>query len=207
MKEDHYILTLNKDLVDVGFYYAALLPMSASPSEDYGSYAWYAGPDRWEQQIPEINVPLKLSMKKNYSYDVRGGSWYFYVISDKFLSAISDLKTSFKQIIPIECVEVNKRKLSGEKLYAAVPRKFFEKEVLVSGGGILKIDPNFDYDLFDVKDVDIHIATLICTEKARAALIAAGISTISFIPISQVKYPNPIKSYDALNSCNDYMPV
>lgn len=208
MTNRHYILTLNRDVNSyVGYYYAELLPVSSESNKNLGTYSWYAGPKRWTQQIPDIAARLQLIEKEFYSYDVRSGSKYFYVISERFRAAVSSLKTSFKQVVPIDCIVAKNEVLKDQKLYAAIPRKFFESECIVANTGFLTIKPNFDYDLFDVKDVPIHVATLICTERCKSALIDAGISGLDFIPTDEVEYPRPLKSYEFNTPDSDYIPV
>ena len=208
MTNRHYILTLNKNVnPDIGYYDVELIPLSSDANEDFGRYVWYAGPKRWNQQIPDITSPLKLLEQKDYKFDVRSGSKYFYIINNRFRYAVSHLKTSFKQILPIERVVLKNKILENREFYAAIPRKFFESECLLEGNGSLAIKPEFDYDLFDIKDVPIHVATLICSEKCKSVLVDSGISSLNFIPVDEIKYPQSIKSYAFNSSDVCYIPV
>ena len=147
------------------------------------------------------------NVKPDYKFDVRSGSKYFYIINNRFRYAVSHLKTSFKQILPIERVVLKNKILENREFYAAIPRKFFESECLLEGNGSLAIKPEFDYDLFDIKDVPIHVATLICSEKCKSVLVDSGISSLNFIPVDEIKYPQSIKSYAFNSSDVCYIPV
>jgi hypothetical protein len=173
---------------------AFMIPeFSAEAIENFGNYEWYAGPKRWKYQIKDIHDQMILVVKREYISDVRQGSRYFYVISEKFLTAISELKHNFKQILKLDCVDESGKKMSSN-LFAAIPRKFFESECLIVDkvNNSINIKLDFNFDLFDVKNISSTTASLICSEKAKTCFINSGIDGIEYVPLEEIKYEEPM---------------
>jgi hypothetical protein len=208
MKRNFYALMQSEDRKGSEDFSAFMIPeFSVKAIENFGHYEWYAGPKRWRYQIKDIQDQMVLVVNREYTSDVRQGSDYFYIISKKFLTTISELKHNFKQILKLNCIDKSGKKMPGD-LYAAVPRKFFESECLIVNkiDNSIDIKPNFDFDLFDVKDISLSTASLICSEKAKECFINSGIDGVEYIPLEQIKYEEP-DIYDFIEIAKRKWPV
>ncbi|MCL2308748.1 MAG: hypothetical protein FWC42_00530 [Proteobacteria bacterium] len=197
MKKNFYTLMQSENRKDNADFFAIMVPeFSPDALEKHGRYEWYAGPKRWKYQIGDIQGQLILVVKEKYISDVRQGSPYFYVISKKFLTAISGIKHNFKQILKLDCVDGSGKEIPGD-LFAAIPRKFFEPECLTvdKRDHSIEIKPGFDFDLFDVKDIPSSAASLICSEMGKTRFVDAGIRGVEFVPLEQIKYEG-LGTYD-----------
>ena len=98
MSKKYYIMALNEDSdCPTGFYYSVLAKDFEEIEGDYGRNPWYAGPKRYGGTLPSLPDELILMEENNYRYDVRKGSSYFYIISDKFEKCLSKIKHNFTE--------------------------------------------------------------------------------------------------------------
>lgn len=183
-----------------GFYYACLVPdfKGGGYKEHYGKLPWYAGPKRFGGSLSSFPSELNLIVDdENYSYDVRSGSAYFYVLSEKFRSVIALFKTNICNIVPVRYLNRYGEVIGGERYYAAATERIGMKDVVdfktsKLGGEfgdmfeVLRFKENMDYDLLDIFDAAKSQFTLIVSDRMRKAMIDNGIKGVDFLELDSV---------------------
>lgn len=213
MEKKYFVMAINDaEGCPSGFYDTILSPAFDKNIEkqDYGYYVWYAGPKRYKGQIKIPYEHLTLISKQYYRYSVRRGSKYFYVIDKRFKECLEFLRHSFIQIIPISYVNKAGKMWSNEDFFVAVPQKFFKEQCIdkkistrSENTDLIKFKEDWDYDLFDVKDIPSSQASLFCSEKAKNIFESNSVKCIKYIDINDINPPDsheptfrPVMFYD-----------
>ena len=198
MSKKYYIMALNEDSdCPTGFYYSVLAKDFEEIEGDYGRNPWYAGPKRYGGTLPSLPDELILMEENNYRYDVRKGSSYFYIISDKFEKCLSKIKLNFTEVKSVDCVDGKGNPRTDRFVFAAIPKKFKveicldpSRSKLISPRGIeydsLHFKEEWDFDLFDILGISSSQASLICSEEAKKIFEDHGIRCIKYIPLSDI---------------------
>ena len=198
MSKKYYIMTLNEESdCPAGFYYSVLAKNFEEVKGEYGYNPWYAGPKRYGGALPPLPDELILMEKNNYGYDVRKGSRYFYIISDKFKKCLSEMKHSFAEVRAVDCIDSEGVQRAARRVFVAIPKKIRaeicldpSKSKLISPKGIeydsLHFKEGWDFDLFDILGISSSQASLICSEEAKKVFEDHGIRCVKYIPLSDI---------------------
>ncbi|STQ89882.1 hypothetical protein EV682_1144 [Iodobacter fluviatilis] len=185
-----------------GFYYVYLLntfDAKTYKTGGYGKLPWYTGPKRYGTPIPPFPSDLFLVTENTkYEYDIRSGSSYFYVLSEKFASIISEYKTNFIQISPVKYIDKNGDGVLGKSYFVGRTKPLKKEEVFDLHASkfvnesnydfeLLKIKNEFNFDLFDTRYTAPIQFSLIISEKMKAHLEREGIKGVDFLDLDLLK--------------------
>lgn len=213
----YYIMAIDTQAgCPAGFYQSVLTTTAVGAEGDYGGLPWYAGPKRYGGRIAPLPEDLLLIEKHAYAYDVRAGSPFFYVVSDAFRECLARLKHNFSEIKPVTCMDAKGIRRNERRVSIAVPGKFLQKDCLDLGASrhsgrtsieleAIHVRQDWDYDLFDIRDVSTSQASLICSDKARQVFEQASVRCVRYIGLADINaslYPQsgglyrPVGMYD-----------
>lgn len=214
------LMAKEEDGCPAGFYSAYLVPAFTKDVEEseFGLHPWYAGPNRIDQPIRPFPANLALITKiSSYSFDIKSGSRYFYVASERFVRCLEGLRTNFLQVEQVDYLDYSGAAIDTEKYFVVRTRKVPKADALNLELSLFRaenprqferiaIDPSMDLDVFDIAGLSPNQITLACSQKAKDAFRAAKIRGVEFVEIDQIQrteihrseiyvpptYPDPI---------------
>lgn len=219
MATRYYIMAIDAQAgCPAGFYQSVLTTTAVGADGDYGYLPWYAGPKRYGGRLGPLPEDLLLIEKHEYAYDVRAGSAFFYVVSDAFRDCVASLKHNFSEIKPVACTDAKGNRRAQRQVAIAVPRKFLQKDCLDLAASkhssrtsieleSIHIREDWDYDLFDIRDLSLSQASLICSEKAKQALEQASIRCVRYIELADINASLDPQSGELYRPVGMYDPV
>ncbi len=218
MENRYFIMAMDeRPGCPTGFYQSILATSDCGPHDEYGLLPWYAGPRRYGGQIAALpEEGLVLIEKRDYRYDVRAGSPFFYVLSRKFSDCLGRIRHSFFQVKEVECVDADGRPRPDRQVAIAVPRKFLQRDCLEPGPGAsgaaaglegMQVRSGFGYDLFDARDIPVGHASLICSEKARQVFEEAGVHGVRYIALPDANAAGALDMGELYRPIGLYDPV
>lgn len=183
-----------------GFYSAYLVPgfVKDVGRTEFGLYPWYAGPNRIDQPIRPFPPGLMLITKvASYSFDIKSGSRYFYIASDRFINSLEGLRTNFLQTEEVTYVDYSGAAIAGRRQFAIRTKKVPKAVALDLARSVfskdsprrfdhISINASIDLDLFDVAGLGPNQVSLICSERAKTVFSDVGIKGVGFVEIEQI---------------------
>ncbi|WP_157889402.1 Imm43 family immunity protein [Chromobacterium subtsugae] len=183
-----------------GFFYAYLLSEfnSNSYKSGYGKLPWYAGPKKFGGGLPPFPDNLSLIVENStYEYDIRRGSPYFYVLSERVVNILASFKTSFSEIAPVSYLDNSGKLIPGKRYFVGKTKRISKKNIIdmnrskVAGefGEMfesIRFKSDLDLDLFDVFDVSPNQFSLIVSEELKNEMEKQEIKGINFLDVENV---------------------
>ncbi|RMC90820.1 hypothetical protein EAY64_19945 [Aquitalea palustris] len=200
-----------------GFYSAILVDgVDKDSFQHYGKKPWYAGPKRFSGKLMPFPDGLTLIVNKDCcECDIRRGSDYFYVFSERFLNVIKNYKTSFDEIKQIVRVVKGQVKSDGGLFFVGRTKRISIADVVdfkcskMAGEfndmfEVLRVRADFDFDMFDMFDAATGQLSLVVSEELVSDLQEVDLKGVHFMPIDDLVF-NTLQDF-RLNSMR-YYPV
>ncbi|WP_089085944.1 hypothetical protein [Aquitalea magnusonii] len=200
-----------------GFYSAILVDgVDKDSLQHYGKKPWYAGPKRFGGKLMPFPDGLILMANKDCcDCDIRRGSDYFYVFSEKFLNVIKNYKTSFDEIKQIVRVIKDLVESDGGLFFVGRTKRIsmadvvdFKCSKMVGEFNdmfeVFRVRADFDFDMFDMFDAATGQLSLVVSAELVLALQEVDLKGVDFMPIDDLVF-NTLQDF-RLNSMR-YYPV
>lgn len=194
-----YVLSQKEEVgCQVGMLSAALYDKYYPSADDveYGLFPWYAEKGRVAIRTPFPDGMVLISKDKNYEFDIRSISRFFYIASDEFLAVCRGLNVLIVDSARIEVFSTKGENIFSKKYNAVLfeeldPRKdtdplssFVEDNGRPVRFKKLILPSEWDLDLFKYKRMLSGSDTLICSERFKE--LSGNLNGVAFTPLEDV---------------------
>lgn len=183
-----------------GFHNSFLVPAFVKDvgKTEFGLHPWYAGPNRIDQPIRPFPPGLTLITKDpSYLFDIKSGSRYFYIGSDKFVDCLNGLRTNILQIEEVAYVDYSGSVIPDRRRFAIRTRKVPKEVALDLRESVfsqdsprrfekISISASINLDLFDIAGLGPNQVSLVCSERAKTVFDGVGIKGVDFVEIDRI---------------------
>ncbi|MGF6329337.1 hypothetical protein ABH909_002215 [Pseudomonas sp. BS3782 TE3695] len=195
----YYVLSQKEEPgCPIGILYADLYDKfyPSTKGVEFGFFPWYAEKGKPGPRTPFPEGMVLISKDKNYNFDVRSVSRFFYIVSDEFLAACHRLNVSIVDSVKIKVLSESGESISSKNYNAVLfeeldvrsnsdPASTFVEE---NGRPVrfkkLILSDDWKLDLFKYRRLISGSDSLICSQAFKD--LAENFKGIAFTPLETV---------------------
>ncbi|MDF3086581.1 imm11 family protein [Burkholderia sola] len=173
-----------------------------STNVDVGYFPWYANPSRGKAHEKFPDGVVFITKDGRYDFDVRGDLGFYYLMSDRFCTVVSELNVPMVDVVPIEILSLAGEPASRAGYCVGIFPSFQPEDVgsgeskFVNGkfGGIARIrklvvSDDFACHIFKLSGMEGSSNSLLCSEDFRDEALRRGIKGVEFLDVESVDWP------------------